>query len=195
MWLQQITPPAETPVTLAEVKAHLRVLNTSSDDYITSLILAATQYLEGRHGILGRSLVTQTWQTRLDRFPWRSGARIELPLPPLQSVAWVKYVDLNGTETTLAPELYQVDAQHMVGRIRPAYGTQWPATLDDEGAVRIQFVAGYGAPAAVPETIKQAIKLLVGHWHINRETVGQVGTGPIAYAVDALVLPHRMVAP
>jgi len=128
---------------------------------------------------------------RIDCFPWR---RIELPMPPLQSVTSLKYIDDAGVEQTMPTADYVVDAQHMIGRIRPAHGTQWPSTLDDEGAVRITFVAGYGAAGAVPQPIKQAILLLVGHWWINREAVGEAG-GPHALAVEALTQPFRVHAP
>lgn len=191
MWLSQVTAPAETPVTLSEAKAHLRVLNVSQDALITALIEAATTHLEGRHGILGRALVTQTWDTRIDRFPWQARGRLELPLPPLQTVTWIKYIDDVGAEQTLATDQYAVDPQHLIGCVRPAYGKQWPTTLCDEGAVRIRFVAGYGAASAVPRPIKQAILLLVGHWWVHREAVGDAG-GPMALAVEALTSPFRM---
>lgn len=193
MWLLLATPASDQPVSLAEAKAHLRVTNSAEDDMITGLVAAATAHLEGRNGILGRALLTQTWEMRIDAFPTRAGGRIELPFPPLQSVAWIKYLDSNGTEQTIDPALYSVDAQHMVGRVRPAYGQSWPATLADDGAVRIRFVAGYGTAAAVPQALKQAILLLVGHWWMNREAVGQAG-GPQALAVEALTSPYRVHA-
>lgn len=195
MWLSPITPAASKPVSLAEAKAHLRYMRTDQDALIEGLIGSATEHLEGRNGILGRALVTQTWEVRLDCFPSRHRGRIELPMPPLQSVTSVKYIDTAGVERTLTSGTdYVTDAQHMIGRIRPAYGKTWPHTIDDEGAVRITFVAGYGDAAAVPNGIRQAILLLVGHWWLNREAVGQAG-GPHALAVEALTMPYRIMAP
>lgn len=192
MWLKLVTPATDLPVTLAEAKANLLYAATDQDLFIQSLIMAATAHIEGRSGVLGRSLVTQTWETRLDRFPGRYGGRIELPMPPLQSVDWINYVDEAGIVQTVQPADYQVDAQHLIGRVRPAYGQSWPVARCEEGAVRIQFKAGYGSPAAVPEPLKQAIKLLVGHWWLNREAVGQAG-GPHAFAVEALIMPFRVM--
>lgn len=54
-------PPAETPVTLAEAKAHLRVDFDEDDALIGAILNAATEYLDGWDGILSRCLVTQTW--------------------------------------------------------------------------------------------------------------------------------------
>jgi uncharacterized phiE125 gp8 family phage protein len=194
MWLQLMTPPTAPPVTLAEAKAHLRVLTTAEDDLISALVLAATHYLEGRTGVLGRALMTQTWQVRFDGFPGVFRGRIELPMPPLQSVDWVQYIDTTGVLQTLDPSRYVVDRQHLIGRIRPVFNTTWPPTLPDEGTLRIQFTAGYGDDAsAVPSGIKQSILLLVGHWWSNRAAVGFVGTA-VEMAVEALTAPYRMFA-
>lgn len=190
MPLALVTGPAETPVTLAEAKAHLRVLGSAEDALIAALVASATQHIEGRQGVLGRALVTQTWDLYLDGFPRYRAGRIELPLPPLQSVTSVKYTDAAGVEQTVAPSAYMVDTMHPVGRVRPVYQTFWPVPRLDEGSVRVRFVAGYGGAAAVPQPLKQAILLLAGHWWLNREAVGQAGT-PVAFAVEALLAPYR----
>lgn len=189
MDLTLVSAPAEVPVSLAEAKSHLRVLTADEDALITSLVLAATAHLDGRSGILGRALVTQTWELRLDGFP----DCLELPLPPLQSVTSIKYLDDTGTETTLDPSAYVVESGHYFGRIRPAYGLTWPVPRDESGAVRVRFVAGYGGAAAVPAPVRHAILLLVGHWWINREAAGEEQfVHP--FAVDALTLPFRVPA-
>ena len=190
MHLALVTPPAETPVSLAEAKAHLRVTSTAEDALVAALVAAATQHIEGRQGVLGRALVTQTWDARFDGFPRGLAGRIELPLPPLQSVTSVKYVNGAGDEITIDASTYVVDAQHPIGRIRPAYNMFWPAPRPEEGSVRVRFVAGYGAAAAVPVPLKQAILLLVGHWYAHREAVGTPGA-PMALAVEALLAPYR----
>lgn len=195
MWLKQTEAPELYPVSRAEAKAHLRVpaSNTDSDTFIDALIIAATQHLEGRFGVLNRALITQAWEYRLDAFPCGLGsqARIELPLPPLQTVDAIKYLGTTGVLTTLSPSAYTVSAEHLVGRVRPAYGLTWPVALPEPESVRIEFTAGYGdAAAAVPMPLRQAMLLLIGHWWLNREAVGQAG-GPHALAVEALTLPYR----
>ena len=190
MDLRLISPPAEAPVSLAEAKAHLRYLAGDQDALISSLVLAATAHLDGRSGILGRAVVTQTWELRLDRFP----ARIELPLPPLQSVTSIVYLDDTGSETTLDPAAYVVEPGHYHGRIRPAYGLTWPVPRDESGAVRIRFLAGYGDASDVPAPLKHAILLLVGHWWLNREAAGEEQFAH-PMAVDALTLPYRVLSP
>lgn len=192
MQLSLVTAPAETPLSLAEAKAHLRVRTAAEDDLIAALIAAATAHFDGRAGVLGRALVTQTWDIRLNRFGWRPCDAVELPLPPLQSVTHVKYLDGSGSEITMPSTDYVVETGHFFGRIRPAYSLTWPVPRAESGAVRIRFVAGYGAAASVPEPLKHAIRLLLGHWWINREAVGEA-KGPHAFAVDALTLPYRVM--
>lgn len=191
MYLAPVTAAAELPVTRAEAKAHLRVDGTDEDSLIDALIAAATSHLEGRNGVLGRALVTQTWDYRVDGFPGAGSGWIELPLPPLQSVTSVKYLDETNTEQTLDAARYVVETGHVHGYVRPAYGLTWPGTLDEANAVRIRFVAGFGAATAVPQPLKHAILLLVGHWFVNREAVGAAGA-PMPIAVDALCQPFRI---
>lgn len=168
-----ITGPAVEPVTLTEAKLHLRVDHSTDDTLITSLIVAARQYVED---VTWRALVTQTLEVTLD--DWPDGEMLVLPRPPLASVTSVKYVDSDGTETTWAAGNYQVVTQGTPGRLVLAYGVSWPSvTLRAANGITVRYVAGYGLAAAVPDLLKTAIKLMVGHWYENREaTVVAAGT-------------------
>lgn len=182
--LVQPAAPTEEPVSLAEAKAHLRVTSTDEDTLIGALIVAARQWCESW---TGRQFVTATWRLSLDRFPcWM----VELPKPTLQSVSAIVYDAADGVATTLSGSTYRVDADSEPARITPAYGLIWPVTRWQTSAVRITYVAGYGAAAAVPLAIRQAMLLLVGHWYANREAVasGTVGT-EIALTAQALLTP------
>lgn len=163
--LVQTSAPAAEPVTLAEAKLHLRVDGGDEDALIGSLVTAARQTCESASG---RSFVTQTWKLTLDHF---RGWLIELPRPPLQSVTSIVYVDPAGVSQTLSASLYEVDVTSPTGTVAPIWSGYWPATQYKRQAVAITYVAGYGAASAVPEAIKAAIKLLVGHYYENREAV------------------------
>lgn len=190
--------PSVEPVSLAEAKLHLRVDDdiTSDDTLISALISAARQKVEIE---TRRALVTQTQVLKMDRFPSGESAVIELPNPPLQSVSAVQYVDQNGDTQTLAAADYIVDTASEPARITPAYNTFWPLTRAQINAVTVTFVAGYapgsGSPtdyaANVPQALKAAIKLLVGHWYENREAVGAVNLKPLPMAVDSLIWNYR----
>lgn len=181
MGYRLITPPAATPVTLAEAKQQLRVDHADEDAKIEALIAAATSYLDARSGVLGRCLVTQTWELTLDAFP---AEEIEIPLGPVQSVASVTYVDTAGATQTVNASDYYLDNASPTAWVMPEI--TWPSTMAAANAVAVRFIAGT-AVADVPPAIRHAVLLLVSHWYEDR--VG-AGTSP---AVDALIAPFRRI--
>lgn len=190
MGLNLVTAPASEPVTLAEAKLHLyQEDSTANDTLITSLIVAAREYVEK---FTNRALLEQTWKLWLDEFP-DSGV-IYLPRSPLRSIVAVTYVDEAGVVQTMSTDDYVVDTACTPGRIRLAYDTSWPTTRCELDAVRVEFKAGFGTTAAaVPDSIKAAMKLIIGDLFENREqTVVGTIVGRIP-TVDALLWPHRVV--
>lgn len=190
MALALVTAPSGEPITLAEVKAHLRVDVADDDTLITAMITAARLNLEGRDGWLNRALITQDWDVVLDAFP---GGVIEVPLPPLQSITSITYLDTAGVAQTWAASKYTVDTKSVPGRIEPAYGETYPSTREALNAVTIRFRAGYGAAAAVPEPIKLGLKCLIAHFYENREPVniGNITT-ELPMHVDRILAPYKV---
>ena len=162
--------PAVEPVTPVEGKLHERVDHTADDALITSLLLSARRWVES---YTARGLITQTWRWELDAFPRRSFLLV--PLAPLVSVSEIRTVDEDGAEAVFAADQYLVDKNSEPARIVLKSGASWPAvTLQRAAGVRITLVVGYGAAAtAVPEQIKLAIKMLMGTWYDNRESVSR----------------------
>lgn len=56
-----VTAPAAQPVSLAEMKAHLRVVSTDEDADISSRLAGAIAHLDGWGGALGRCIMPQVW--------------------------------------------------------------------------------------------------------------------------------------
>ena len=192
MALIVITPPADEPITATEAKASpsLRLSVATDDTDITALIKTARLMAE-THTM--HALVTQTLELVLDGFP---DGGIVVPMPPLQSVTSIKYIDEDGVQQTLSALLYSVDTNTVPGLITPAYGESWPATRDEINAVRVRFVAGFGAASDVPEDIKSWIKITVGTMYDNPQglVVGQtVASVPSRY-IDALLHNYRFKA-
>lgn len=168
---------------------------SAEDTMIDTLIKTARRYVET---ILNRALITQTWDLWLDRFP--SQPYIDMPLPPLVSITSIKYYDTSNTEYLfpLAPAAagtaYYVDVISHPGRVGLVYGVSWPSmTLRDYNGVDITYVCGYGATAAtVPEEIKQAILLLIGHLYEHREETTDKALSHVPMAFDALLSPYRI---
>jgi uncharacterized phiE125 gp8 family phage protein len=179
-----VTPPTAEPVTLAEAKAQCRVDGSDSDTYIEMLITAAREWCELHDW---RAYMPQTWELILDAWPSRGA--IEIPKPPLQSVASIKYTNRSGVEATLDSGVYLVDTYSEPGWVVLKNDKAWPmVTLREINGVVVRFTGGYASAADVPARIKQAILLLVGHWYENRENsvVGAVNR-PIEMGVKALL--------
>lgn len=186
MLLQLITPPTAEPVSLAEAKAHLRVAHASEDTLISTLIKAARLHVEAT---LGRALVTQTWDFWLPAWP-ESGV-LELPRPPLQSVTYVKYRDLDGVTQTLSTGDYVVVAPGIVGTVEEAPGATWPSTQTHPQAVNVRFVAGFGDAETVPDDIRCALLLIVEHLYRNRGATTEQALKATPMGVDALLGGHK----
>jgi len=169
--LSLVTAPAEEPLSTDDAKTHLRVDHSSEDTYIAALVESARLDVE-RH--TGRALVTQTWDLKLRRFP-AGGIPIRLPKAPLQSITSISYVDANGTTQTWDAANYSADAPAGEfadrGLLVPDYGVIYPATQGHIFDVTVRLVAGYGAAAAVPEGLVEAVRLLVAHRYDTRTPV------------------------
>ena len=179
--LKQTSGPALEPVTLTEIKKHLRVDILDDDDLIGWRIQQAREHAET---FTNRQFINATYTLKLDSLP---GGTIVLPRPPLSSVTSITYLDVDGASQTLAATLYDVDTDTEPGLVTRGFNDTWPLTQDIHHAVTVTFVAGYGAATTnVPEAIRGAIMLLVGHWYDNRNAVvisigGNVVQVPVGY--------------
>ena len=188
-FLSLVQGPQEEPIDIGIAKQHMRITIPDEDDLIRLYISAARRYIERTRR---RSLVTQTWDYALDSFPWRD-LGFELPLPPLQSITSLTYYDINNSPTVWPSSNYFVDTFNEPGRLMLAANVGWPSSslgLRPANAVITRFVSGFGPAAQVPLSYKQAMLLLVEHWHEFREPVmAQRGVVPaeVEFTVNALL--------
>jgi uncharacterized phiE125 gp8 family phage protein len=188
MALKLITAATGLAVSLAEAKAHLRIDLSDEDTQITAMILAATEAAEQ---IMGRSVMTQTWELSLDDFP----DAIELTRIPTASITSVTYADTFGVQTVLSGASYVLDNADDFGfsYVVPVYGAEWPDTRCEINAVKVRFVSGYANASEVPESIKSWIKLQVGAMFEHREAEGTAQTYPLGFA-DRLLYRFKVYA-
>ena len=158
-----VTGQTEPPVTTAEAKAHLRVTGEANDSKIDGLIDVATEWAETESR---RALMPQTWDFTFDCF----SSIMEIPLPPLQSITSIKYIDADGAEQTLASSGYDVDTYSEPGRVSLAYNQSWPTIRTQLNAVTIRAVCGY-ATGSIPPAITQAMKMRIATNFENTEDV------------------------
>ena len=171
MELQLVTPPAEPVISLADAKLHLRVDHDADDSLIAGLVSAGTEWVQS---YTERQLVTATYRVSVEN--WRTcGCRgkppelFELPRTPVQAVNFVSYVDPEGNAQTLSPTLYRANRDGLY------FLHNLPSLSVREDAVRVNYDAGYGTAAQVPDLLKVALKLWVGEFYAHRET-SVVGT-------------------
>ena len=177
--------PTSMPVSLTEAKAHLRVDHDDQDDLITAQIKAATAYLDGYSGILGRALIIQTWQQDFAGF----ADRLAFPISPVTAIVSVAYFDAGNMQQTLDADVHDLfaDARGAYVALRPRQS--WPVTFNRTDAVSITFTAGFGAATDVPDPIRQAILLIVQRLFDGADTEIDVA---IDRVVHALIAPYRM---
>jgi hypothetical protein len=179
-----VTPPAVTPVDLAQVKAHLRITGSADDTYLDSLIAVAVDMAQE---FTRRKFINTAMEGFLDGAPFQEpfwsgtvqGSRSELsdirimvlPWLPSFSVGDVSTFDEDDVETVYDPVNYRVDTvdQALPARVVLKRSATWPANLRSSNAIRVQWVAGYGVAAAdVPPAIRQALLMLVSFLYENR---------------------------
>lgn len=157
MLFRTVAPAAE-PVTLAEAKAHLRLTTTAEDELITGLIRAARQEVEARNGT---ALIDQHWRLVLDRWP-RSGL-VPLKRHPVRELIAVTVFGEEGEATLIDPAAVETDLDSRPARL--LFTNPLPPARRMNG-IEIDFRAGFGeAGTDVPDLLKRAVLLLVGHWY------------------------------
>jgi uncharacterized phiE125 gp8 family phage protein len=183
--LKRVSGPDLEPVTLEEAKAQCRVELDFTDDDINLLryIKAARELAE----VNTKSTFCATqYRLSFSGFPefehggFDSG-RIILPRGPIIELLSFTYLDSTRTPVTVDLDDATTLQQGLDDEppwIAPAAGAFWPNGFRTQGAVSIEYLAGYASTAASPVTTddipakaKQAMLMLVGHWYENREDV------------------------
>lgn len=186
--LELLDAPATTPITLAEVKDQLRVEGSDDDTLLTRLIDVAVAYTDVK-GALGQAMITQKWGQWVNSTPPQT---VSLILGPVTGVTAVKYYDTDGVLQTDTLSNYQVTGTEFATIIGPKSGFNWPVTQDRSDAIRIEYEIGYGETTAdVPQTIRHALMLLVGHWYDNRENTQMDELSNIPFGFESLLNMHR----
>jgi uncharacterized phiE125 gp8 family phage protein len=152
------TQPTEEPISLSEIKTHLKLDGSDEDTYLGLLGKSARQYLEAW---LDRAICTTEYELYLDAFEDIIEVR-----KGCNAVTDLKYL-VSASYTTLVNTEYVVDTVTPIGRIVPV--TSWPGADDRINAIKITFNAGFGAASAVPNEIKHALLLMVGRAYEQRE--------------------------
>jgi len=166
------------PVSLETAKNQLRleIGYTDDDDLIQSCIATARLRIEE---ITNRKLSQEVWTLYRDEWPGEDS--LEIPYPPLQSVAstGITYKNSTGVTAALSSTAWESDTAGEPGRVVLKYNNDWPInTLWPTNPIAIRFTCGYTTQSKVPPTIKSAMLLLIDdlyHYRtVNSDTMDAV---------------------
>lgn len=165
--IEVLTPPAAEPVTLAELKNAIRTnTGTAEDADLTGYLVAAREQFELETGRAVMPTTFRQWLPGLGRITLRRGKVL--------SLVQVKYYDQADVLQTLTG--LELDAAGIPAEVYLQSGA-YPATRSTRlRPAYVDFIAGWPNAAAVPLSVKTAIKLLAAHYYANREayTEGQL---------------------
>lgn len=182
--LLALAGPLAEPLSLAEIKAHLRLDDDSEDGLLAGYLVAAREAVE-RH--LRRTLISRRWQSVLDAWP---AGPVRLPRPPLLAVEAVRVFDAAGAASLVPPSDYRVETRAEPGFLLAASAAGLPRPGLFPSGIEIDFVAGYGTDwNAVPSPIRQALLMMVSDLFESRSSAAPA----IAGTVRSLLDPFRVV--
>jgi len=157
--LRIITEAVDTPISVAEAKAHLRVTYNAEDEYIQSLIAAATDWAQT---YTRRILIDTEVSMRMDKFP-RAGEAVEFK--QAGNIYYVrptsvrkkdvtkrdKSILLPGGMVTAVNQIQYTDEadalQTLTGATSDTPGTDYAEDLTDDEWAFVYPVVGVGWPA------------------------------------------------
>lgn len=162
--LTRIKTSEVLPVSLTEVKAHLRLDHAHEDEYLCFLIQASTGFIEQ---YLGRSLLAQSWrltwqieetQTTQLSLNQKDICFVSLPYPPLRRIISVYRLLSTGEKKSL--KRHRLEVNHQIPKLVFAQSLE---------TIEIEFETGYGDyPKDIPSVIRQAILMNVADFYENR---------------------------
>lgn len=162
---------------------------TEWDTMLEGLVAAATAYLDGWRGVLGRCIMPQTWRQDFDA--WDDCLRLPFPQCTVSEVRWFAEGDATGT-VVAASGNYDGLEDELGSYVRLRSGFTAPGTLDEVRGVRVTFTAAL--PADDLAVVHRVVLMLVAHWFANREAVN-VGssTSVLPFGAEALISAVRRI--
>ncbi|MDZ7871893.1 MAG: phage head-tail connector protein [Rhizobium sp.] len=183
MTIIELNPPTVEPLTLVEIRAHLRLDTEEEDALLSALAIVAREHLERETGLV---LAARDFRLCLD--DWPAEGIVTIPRGPVRAVTSVTVYDGEGE-----PQAVDLDGHLLDGQARPA--RLWLRDVPQPGralnGIEVELSAGFGESGQdVPETLKRAMLLHVAAMFACRGVVA-------AEAQPAVVPPgyERLIAP
>jgi len=187
MAVSVIIPPVASPVTLSDIKQHLRIDHDEENDFLLALSQAAVDHVETH---IRQSLINRTLRQYCDDLPATN--RVVIEGWPVTTV-----VEVSGYNT--AGDIHVID-QSTYRLVRDHVSTELvfdPAINRDMivNGIEIDFVSGFGDMGLdIPSNILQAIKRIIAHWYEVRGSGQEGGEASLPNGIDRLLAPLRRVS-
>jgi uncharacterized phiE125 gp8 family phage protein len=181
-----INPPVAEPLTLAELKTHLRIDGSEEDALLQSLIRVTREHLER---VTGLALISQGWRYYLDI--WPENGPLEIMRGPVLAVDAVRAFDELGEESEVALAGHVLDWVRRPARL---WLRERPAARQAINGIEVDFTAGFGESGAdVPDTLKRAMLVHAAHCYEFRGAVPvEMQPAGVPEGYDRLVAPFLM---
>jgi hypothetical protein len=165
--------PNTYPISLAEIKTHLKIDGSLEDDYLNFLIASITNYAES---YTKREFITKRFLTFRNTF-YNS---FEIRRTKLQAVNSIKYLS-NDVLETLDSNNYYITDETDFACIVPEANVTFPSVDSKLQAVQIDFWAGYGilVDSAVRASNIVTITTLNDHNFSNNDNIVIAGANTI----------------
>ena len=142
------TAGAQEPVSIADLRAFGRIVSSTEDWVLESLLLAARQEIERMSGL---ALVPGTFRISLDC--WKT--TVDLVPSPVRSVDVVTYQYADGVAYVVDSDAYFFDASRY--RLAFARWSEGPWGLRTSAGIEIDVTAGYATRDDVPADVRMDV--------------------------------------
>ena len=161
------------------LKKHCRCDTDEEQALIEAFEAAAVAWLDGYSGHLGRCVLRQKWALPL----MVRQDSVALPFPDCRDFA-VERLMPDGIWSEIEHVSIQADRDYAILTDLPG----------DRDGLHLTFWAGWNSVDAVPEHLKQVVRMLVAHWYGNRSAVAPGAEHrQLPLSVEAMLRPLRHV--
>lgn len=187
--VEVLAAPGTTPVSVPELRDHLRLNDQAEDVQLAELLAAAVELFE--HDT-ARPVLTTTYRQSLSYWPC---GPIVLGKGGVTAVNAVKFYQADGSPSALATDQWRANLATPPASVTLA---STPAIVTTAAGIPVvpvgcvEFVAGWATPAAVPRQVRVALKLLAGHWYENREAYTERKLDALALGWARVVASHKL---
>ena len=192
------TPAINSPITTAQLIAHLRLpseQDAAAPTQLAALITTARDYVEGA---TGRGMAPATYRELFTAADVQADAMLHFARGPVTAISALRYYPADGSARVVltdAPSIAALLVEMSDMQPGAAFITSSLAALslyDRPDALTVDYVAGH-ALGACPDGMKQAVLLLAALWHEERLplNIGNI-INELPYGLGYLIQQNRV---